>query len=68
MSEPKCTLGVDRMHMRVLLHLSTVVGPIDAAQVLSIMKGLEQIGFEFVCPRRYAWHGELDPITHQPVQ
>jgi hypothetical protein len=56
------------MHMRVLLHLSTVVGPIDAAQVLSIMKGLEQIGFEFVCPRRYAWHGELDPITHQPVQ
>lgn len=66
MNEPKCTIGVERMHMRVLLDLSTVVGPIDTTEVVSILKGLERIGFEFVCPSRYAWRGDLDSVTHQP--
>ena len=56
------------MHMRVLLDLSTIVGPIDTTQVVTLLKGLEQIGFEFVCPRRYAWRGDLDPVTRQPLR
>jgi hypothetical protein len=66
-SEPKYTIEVERMHMRILLHLSAVVGPIDTAQVVAIMKGLEKIGVEFACPKRYVWHGELDPVTRKPL-
>jgi hypothetical protein len=56
------------MHMRVLLDLSTVLGPIDTTQVVTLLKGLEQIGFEFVCPHRYAWQGDLDPVTRRPLR